>query len=57
MGSRPAGNDIQEDDKEKVKLEVLTLVASSHFPKVMNRISSHGVASMQAQIAAKYCFR
>ena len=59
MGSRPAKNDIQEDDKENVKLEVLTLVASSQVSKAMKRISSHGMASMQdeqikAQMAAKY---
>ena len=61
-GSRPQVNDRQEEDTEKLKLEVISLVASSQVSKAMSRISSHGVASMQderikAQMTAKYSVR
>ena len=58
-GLKPSESSSQEEDKERLKLEVIALVAASQVSKAMSRISSHGVASMQdeqiqAQMAAKY---
>ena len=58
-GLKPSESNSQEEDKERLKLEVIALVASSQVSKAMSRMSPHGVGSMQeehikAQMAAKY---
>ena len=48
-----------EDDQNKRRREVVSLIAAGQISKAMSRVTSHGLASMEdaavlAQVAAKY---